>query len=131
MTTIWPDPEAPRNVVDAFVASLPPVRYCAQCGVEVESPAPSRCPIPDNHGRSPAPFIVDPRSGKAIPCPFGLADLGGGAVVPHEAPQVENGPSVMCAACGLVRIGILGPPFCKTCRACLAAAGVAPEGAEA
>lgn len=48
--------------------------------------------------------------------PWGMADLGGGTMVPHEAPPIENGPSVVCAACGIVRIKILGAPFCKTCR---------------
>lgn len=35
--------------------------------------------------------------------------------IPHEAPEVENGPSVVCSACSVVRIGIMGPPFCKGC----------------
>lgn len=37
---------------------------------------------------------------------------------PHEAPAFTNGPSVVCSACGVVRINIFtGPPFCKGCRA--------------
>ena len=32
----------------------------------------------------------------------------------HEAPPVENGPSLMCNACGKVRVGAW-TPFCKTC----------------
>ncbi len=32
----------------------------------------------------------------------------------HEAPPVENGPSLMCNACGLVRVGMF-TPFCKGC----------------
>ncbi len=34
--------------------------------------------------------------------------------IEHEAPPVENGPSLMCNACGKVRVG-LWTPFCKTC----------------
>lgn len=32
----------------------------------------------------------------------------------HEAPEVENGPSLMCNACGKVRVTLL-TPFCKKC----------------
>ena len=35
----------------------------------------------------------------------------------HEAPPVENGPSIVCSACGVVRIKLLGPPFCVGCQA--------------
>ena len=35
----------------------------------------------------------------------------------HEAPLVTNGPSIVCSACEVVRIGILGPPFCRACLA--------------
>lgn len=35
---------------------------------------------------------------------------------PHEAPEVENGPSLMCNACGIVRVGMY-TPFCKGCLA--------------
>ena len=46
---------------------------------------------------------------------------------PHEAPPVENGPSLVCNACGVVRVSML-TPFCKSCLASLAAAGIDPEG---
>jgi hypothetical protein len=32
----------------------------------------------------------------------------------HEAPLVENGPSPVCNACGVVRVSLLSP-FCKGC----------------
>ncbi len=35
-------------------------------------------------------------------------------VAAHTPPPVENGPSLMCNACGLVRVGMF-TPFCKTC----------------
>lgn len=34
--------------------------------------------------------------------------------IPHEAPEVENGPSLVCNACGVVRVA-LTTPFCKGC----------------
>jgi hypothetical protein len=34
--------------------------------------------------------------------------------IPHEAPLVENGPSLVCNACSIVRVGFL-TPFCKGC----------------
>ncbi len=37
----------------------------------------------------------------------------------HEAPAVVNGPSIMCAACGAVRIRVLDGPFCKGCAAAM------------
>jgi hypothetical protein len=40
--------------------------------------------------------------------------------IPHEAPLVENGPSIVCCACEVVRIGI-GSPFCKGCAAMIGA----------
>lgn len=43
--------------------------------------------------------------------PYGLAENG----QPHEAPQVENGPSIVCNACQKVRIPIT-VAFCKTCK---------------
>ena len=33
----------------------------------------------------------------------------------HEAPPIENGPSLMCNACGVVRINIFNGLFCKGC----------------
>jgi hypothetical protein len=60
---------------------------------------------PDNAG--PYGAVVDPRTGREIP---------------HEAPVVDGGPSLVCNACGLVRVG-LGSPFCSGCRAQLSAAG--------
>ena len=33
----------------------------------------------------------------------------------HEAPPIANGPSLMCNACGEVRINIFNGPFCKSC----------------
>lgn len=42
---------------------------------------------------------------------------------PHEAPPVENGPSLMCNACQLVRVKLF-TPFCKGCLRTLEAAGV-------
>lgn len=41
----------------------------------------------------------------------------------HEAPEVSNGPSIVCNACGIVRVSLL-TPFCRACRASLKAAGV-------
>lgn len=32
----------------------------------------------------------------------------------HEAPPVENGPSLVCNACGVVRVKLF-TPFCKGC----------------
>lgn len=32
----------------------------------------------------------------------------------HEAPPVENGPSIVCAACSIVRVHI-GKPLCNAC----------------
>ena len=32
----------------------------------------------------------------------------------HEAPAVENGPSLMCNACGVVRVSSF-TPFCRKC----------------
>lgn len=40
----------------------------------------------------------------------------------HEAPPIANGPSLMCNACGKVRINIFNGPFCRTCSAQIAAA---------
>ncbi len=34
--------------------------------------------------------------------------------VPHEAPRVENGPSIVCNACEVVRVPIT-KPFCNGC----------------
>lgn len=34
---------------------------------------------------------------------------------PHEAPPIANGPSLMCNACGVVRINIFAGPFCRGC----------------
>lgn len=45
--------------------------------------------------------------------------------IPHEAPEVQNGPSLMCNACGIVRVRMF-TPFCKGCMTELAAAGVGP-----
>ncbi len=59
----WPDPNAPRSEVDAFVAEHQPT----------------------------------PPTGPQ-----------------HEAPEVSNGPSLMCNACGVVRVGLF-PPFCQGC----------------
>ena len=36
--------------------------------------------------------------------------------IPHEAPIVANGPTPVCAACGVIRIGILQSPFCRSCK---------------
>lgn len=33
----------------------------------------------------------------------------------HEAPPMENGPSIVCNACGKVRINMFVAPFCKRC----------------
>jgi len=46
-----------------------------------------------------------------------------GDEIQHEAPEVENGPSIVCNACGVVRVA-LDTPFCKSCMEQLAAAGV-------
>lgn len=35
---------------------------------------------------------------------------------PHEVPPCENGPSLMCNACGVVRVA-LSTPFCRGCMA--------------
>lgn len=43
---------------------------------------------------------------------------------PHEVPPMSNGPSLMCNACGVVRINILAGPFCKGCTEQMQAAGV-------
>jgi hypothetical protein len=32
----------------------------------------------------------------------------------HEAPPVENGPSILCNACGVIRVR-LGKPICAGC----------------
>jgi hypothetical protein len=40
----------------------------------------------------------------------------------HEAPEIEGGPSIVCNACGLVRVSMLSP-FCKGCLSMLAAGG--------
>ncbi len=32
----------------------------------------------------------------------------------HEAPEVSNGPSLVCNACGVIRVSLM-TPFCKTC----------------
>lgn len=52
---------------------------------------------------------------------------GEGGEVRHEAPAVENGPSLMCNACGLVRVSMI-KPFCNGCMRTMAAAGVPIEG---
>ncbi len=49
---------------------------------------------------------------------------------PHEAPPVENGPSLMCNACGKVRVSML-KPFCNGCMRVMEAAGVQCEGMRA
>jgi HAD superfamily hydrolase (TIGR01662 family) len=41
----------------------------------------------------------------------------------HEAPPVENGPSPVCNACGLVRVSLLAP-FCQECTNGMQAAGI-------
>lgn len=38
-----------------------------------------------------------------------------GGTIAHEAPPIENGPSIVCSACGLVRINPFAGPFCKGC----------------
>ncbi len=43
--------------------------------------------------------------------------------IPHGAPPVASGPSIVCNACGVVRVGLY-TPFCKGCLAQLEAAGV-------
>lgn len=40
----------------------------------------------------------------------------------HEAPPVENGPSLVCNACGVVRVKMT-TPFCRGCLAAIAAGG--------
>lgn len=40
----------------------------------------------------------------------------------HEVPPMENGPSAMCNACGLVRVSLF-TTFCKACAGELAAGG--------
>ena len=70
ITKPWPDPNAPRTVVDSFVR--------------------------ENASPPPPPA--------------------------HEAPAVENGPSVMCTGCNVVRISLrneLG--LCKSCREAIGA----------
>ena len=47
--------------------------------------------------------------------------------VPHEAPPVENGPSLVCNACGVVRVS-MNKPFCNGCMNAMAAAGAPIEG---
>lgn len=49
--------------------------------------------------------------------------------VPHEAPPVANGPSLMCNACGKVRVSMI-KPFCNGCMRGMEAAGVSFEGSE-
>jgi hypothetical protein len=34
--------------------------------------------------------------------------------VPHEASKVANGPSIVCSACGVVRVPMT-KPFCNGC----------------
>lgn len=41
----------------------------------------------------------------------------------HEAPEVENGPSIVCNACGVIRVSLF-TPFCKGCKSMMEAAGV-------
>lgn len=41
----------------------------------------------------------------------------------HEAPPVQNGPSLMCNACGKVRVKLF-TPFCKGCLRAMEAAGI-------
>jgi hypothetical protein len=43
--------------------------------------------------------------------------------VPHEAPPVANGPSIVCSACGDVRVPMT-KPFCNGCMGMMAEAGV-------
>lgn len=38
----------------------------------------------------------------------------------HEAPAVENGPSLVCNACGVIRVPLF-KPFCKKCMAAIGA----------
>jgi hypothetical protein len=40
----------------------------------------------------------------------------------HEAPPVANGPSLVCNACGIVRVRLFSP-FCKGCLKGMVAAG--------
>lgn len=41
----------------------------------------------------------------------------------HEAPEVENGPSIVCNACGVIRVSLF-TPFCKGCKSMMKAAGI-------
>ncbi len=34
---------------------------------------------------------------------------------PHEAPEIQGGPQLVCNACGVVRVGLFSP-FCKGCK---------------
>jgi hypothetical protein len=43
--------------------------------------------------------------------------------VVHEAPPVDNGPSLVCNACGVVRVPLF-KPFCEGCTREMLAAGV-------
>lgn len=46
-----------------------------------------------------------------VEAPYGLASNG----QPHEAPAVENGPSIVCTVCEVVRIPMT-TAFCKKCK---------------
>lgn len=68
----WPDPNAPRAAVDAFVREQTP------------PPEPPE--------------------------------------LPHEVPPCENGPSIVCHACGVVRVSLHNAiGLCRNCRGGLVA----------
>jgi hypothetical protein len=35
--------------------------------------------------------------------------------IPHEAPPIANGPSIVCNACGVIRVKFT-TPFCRECQ---------------
>lgn len=103
--TTWPDPNAPRHAVDAFLAE-------AQRESEPKVTGPWRCDAcgHEHSGSSLAGICI------GCPCPH---------IEPpaHEAPAVSNGPSPVCNGCSAVRVS-LTEPFCRNCKAAMAEAGV-------
>lgn len=71
-------------------------------------------PGPDATREEIDAFYASVKAAEAAKALSEYAETIEGKTIPHEAPRVENGPSLVCSACGIVRVG-LGTPFCKGC----------------
>jgi hypothetical protein len=97
IVSLFPPPDATRAEIDAWYRKHDPTMDdpCYTCGHERRG-----------HGVDAG----DPG------CDCHDCKCDGFEAIEHEAPKVLNGPSLVCNACGKVRV-CLNTPFCKRCSA--------------